>query len=328
VRQKIKQYFLKIIRNIIDKVGGVLLSKRSFESLQSQRDKAALKLIKIEDEHLVAGLEGIIVSKDRALQLFSLLISYFDKVTNPVPLTIIYTASTPEHAKAYEEVKDLINKIAPNIKLVNELDGFQNTLINIIDKLKVKNVFFLVDDILFIRKVDLKFACHLDTSRYILSLRHSPNLTRSYTANRKQIPPKLSNFNIELGLLEFRWFEKGCEWSDPWSVDGHIFSTAEVRILTKISSFSAPNSYEGALKSFNSLCKERSGLCYFESKILNLPINRVQNEFSNLSGSISPEYLLEKWNEGLMLDTSKFDKHVPQSPHEEHDIIFISRKSI
>jgi len=171
----------------------------------------------------------------------------------------------------------------------------------------------------------LDYAYNLDASHYVLSLRHSPSLTRSYTANKKQLPPKLSDFKAVSGMFEFHWFEAGNEWSDPWSVDGQILSTAEVIAITKVSSFSAPNSYEAAMKSFNKLCSNRVGLCYFESKILNLPINRVQNECENLSGTVSPEYLLDQWQKGMMLDTTKLLTHIPQSPHEEHEIIFKMR---
>jgi len=98
-----------------------------------------------------------------------------------------------------------------------------------------------------------------------------------------------------------------------------------VKAITQVSMFKAPNSYESSLKSFNSICLLRRGLCFKESKILNLPINRVQNECENLSGTVTPEYLLEQWNRGAMLDTEILLSHVPTSPHEEHLIRFKNR---
>lgn len=322
MKNKIYILFMQLLRRLIRYAGGVLLSKQTAANLLLQRDRAVIELAAIENRNLKQGLAGIVVSKDRALQLYSLLFTYHELVTNPAPLTVIYTVSTVEHANSYEEVSKLISKIYPNIKLVKEVGGFRNTLLMILDKIQVKNIFFLVDDIVFIRNFDFAFASTLNTNRFVLSLRHSPHLTRSYTANKSQKPPKLLKFKEVQGMFEFSWFEEGCEWSNPWSVDGHILSTGEVRVLTKVSSFTAPNSYEAALNSFNSLCSEKRGLCYFESKILNLPINRVQNEYVNLSGSVSPEFLLDQWNKGMMLDTSKLRSHTPQSPHEEHLIDF------
>ena len=322
MKYELRALFVQIVRQTIRTVGGVLLSKQAFHNLMTQRDCAVAELAAIENRNLETGLAGIVVSKDRALQLYSLLVSYHELVSNPAPLAVIYTASTIGHANAYEEVKTLILKFNKDIVFIKEFDGFKNTLIKTLDAVQAKNIFFLVDDIVFIRYVDLAFARIVDTSRYVLSLRHSPYLTRSYTANRRQMPPQLSEFKDVPGMLEFHWFEQGCEWSDPWSVDGQVLSTAEVRIITKISNFSAPNSYESALKSFNTLCVKRYGLCYLESKILNLPINRVQNECENLSGSVSPEYLLNQWNNGMMLDTTSLLTHIPVSPHEEHLITF------
>jgi len=327
MKYKFRVLFMQLVRHIIRSVGGVLLSKQVFDNLLTQRDSAVIELSTIESRIMEAGLAGVVVSKDRALQLYSLLISYHELVSNPAPLTVIYTASTSDHANAYEEVKILILEMNIDAKFIQEFDGFKNTLTNALDAIRVKNIFFLVDDIVFIRKVDLAFACALDTSRYVLSLRHSPYLTHSYTANRHQTPPRLSKFKDVPGMFEFRWFEQGCEWSNPLSLDGQVLSTAEVRVITKTVNFSAPNSYESALKSFNTFFVKRYGLCYFESKILNLPINRVQNECENLSGSVSPEYLLDQWNMGLMLDTTSLLTHVPVSPHEEHPITFKMRSA-
>jgi hypothetical protein len=327
MRHRLGILFMQIVRHLLGGLGGVLLSKKAAENLIAQRDSAVIELAAIENSNLTPGLVGIVVSKDRALQLYSLLATYRELVINPVSLTVIYTASTIEHENAYKEVEALTLKLHQDIEFIKESNGFRNTLLKILDKVQVKNIFFLVDDIVFIRNIDLAYASKLDTSRYVLSLRHSPHLNRSYTANRSQMPPQLLKFKDVQGLFEFRWFEEGCEWSDPWSVDGQILSTAEVRVISKVSNFSAPNSYEATLKSFNALCIERHGLCYFESKILNLPINRVQIECENLSGSVSPEYLLNQWHKGMMLDTSNLLTHIPLSPHEEHLIIFKIRPS-
>lgn len=325
MRRRLHISFMQVVRRLIGAVGGVLLSNQDAANLTAQRDRAVMELAVIENRNLEQGLVGIIVSRDRALQLYSLLFTYCELVVNKVPLIVIYAFTTIEHASAYEEVNELFSKLYPDIRFVKEVDCFRDTLINILNTVVAKNVFFLVDDIVFIRNVDLAIASTLDTSRHVLSFRHSPYLTRSYTANRNQMPPTLSRFGEVCDLFEFRWFEMGNEWSDPWSLDGQILSTAEVRVITRVSSFSGPNSYESALKSFNSLCRERLGLCYFESKILNLPINRVQSEYANMSGSVSPEYLLEQWNKGMMLDTTRLRTHIPRSPHEDHVMCFTIR---
>ena len=172
---------------------------------------------------------------------------------------------------------------------------------------------------------DFNEIVKIDPNEYVLSLRLSPNLTKSYTEKVAQSPPKLSASNISNKMLVFNWFENGCEWSDPWSMDGHLFPTSEIRVIANHSDFSGPNTLEIALKAFNGAIGGRKGLCFKESKILNLPINRVQTEVLNSSGNVSVDFLLKKWNEGYCLDISKFDSYIPKSPHEEHLVTFRKR---
>ncbi len=325
MRAKFRLVLLRLLRRALQLVGGVAMSQRAADELTLQRDRAVAKLAEIESVDLALGLSGIVVSKDRALQLYSLLCTYRELAEHPVTLTVIYSTSSEAHSKAYKEVEGLFSDGALKVEFVKEAESFRATINQVLSRINTKNIFFLVDDIVFIRHVDLAFAAQLDTSRHILSLRHSPALTRSYTSNANQSPPKFSEFSGYPELRQFRWFEAGHEWSDPWSLDGQILSTAEVRAMTKVCNFVAPNTYEAALKTFSSMCTERFGLCYSESKILNLPINRVQNEVANLSGEVSPEYLLSQWNKGMMLDTDMLRSHIPRSTHEEHAVVLKMR---
>jgi len=317
--------FVRALRWFVNAMGGIVLSEKAYSDLVNQRNCAVLKLAKIFGAELKLGLTGIVVSKDRALQLYALLRSYEEFAENYAPLYIIYTASNDTHKKSYQDIKTLAAKINIPIYFIEEKNGFRATLLNVVMEINDRNIFFLVDDNIFIRKFDLSFAANLNTEEYILSFRHSPHIRRSYTANQNQDPPKLAPYLDEGGLFEFSWFEKGNEWSDPWSLDGQVLPTSEVKAIAIASSYIAPNTFESSLKSFNDFCRDRKGLCYFESKLINLPINRVQNECNNRSGNISVEYLLNQWNFGMMMDTSMLSKHTPISTHEEHPIAFKKR---
>jgi hypothetical protein len=314
-----------IARRIAGVAGGVLLSKTIYQQILQQRKYATESLVEMEQAKLRPGLACMVFSKDRPLQLFTLLHTYFDKVQNPAAITVIYDASNQEYANAYLEVAQNFSSQLVSVTFVKEAGSFRECLTRELDKTEVSSLFFLVDDIVFIRPLDLSLVQRIDPQNAVLSLRHSPHLRRSYTGNASVAPPEFSDFPLAQELLSFKWFERGYEWSDPWSVDGQVLATAEVRVLTRISEFKAPNSYEVALKAFNDIAERRVGLCFKESKILNLPINRVQNEIPNLSGAISCAYLLEQWNRGMMIDTQMFDRHTPISPHEEHVIQFKQR---
>ncbi len=316
---------VNLLRRFARIFGAVLLSKQVHEQILSQRARAVEELVQQESLGLRQGVVGVVLSKDRALQLYTLLHSYFKHVENPVSLFVIYQASNAAHAAAYQDVEAAYSEHSTSIKFIPENNSFRTSLQAILEKIDTSRIFFLVDDIVFIRPVDLNDISAIDPKSAIFSLRHSPHLRRSYTANVKQLPPKFSPSKINSALLEFKWFEQGNEWSDPWSLDGQVLSTAEIRVLTRLSDFKAPNTYEAALKSFNDIARNRAGICYAESKILNLPLNRVQNEVRNLSGHVSPEFLLAQWNNGMMLDTSALDAYIPLAPHEEHALSFKRR---
>lgn len=319
-------YFVFIVRKFFSMLGYIIISEKVHQNILSQRANAVNTLIEKEKTCLESGLVCVIFSKDRALQLYTLLDTYYQHVKNPAPVIVIYSTSSNEHAQAYSELQSTYALINADIQFIPEVKSFRHALIEVLANIRVSSIFFLVDDIIFIRPLDLGVVTKIDPQQAVLSLRHSPHLKRSYTAGSKQLPPIFSSSVISSDLLEFEWFEKGHEWSDPWSVDGQVLSTAEVRVLTRISKFKAPNSYEAVLKSFNDIVQGRKGICFKESKILNLPINRVQNENNNLSGEVSPDFLLMQWNKGLMIDTSIFDEHIPLAPHEEHKIVFRKKK--
>jgi len=285
------------------------------------------ELVETHHAKLRKGLTAVVFSKDRPMQLFALLTSYIRHVSNPVPLVVVYSASSVSYADAYLEVCATLGEFV-EISLIDDTQGFRNSLLDVLAHTRTRNVLFFVDDIVFIRPVDLQLAQEIDPSRYILSLRHGPHLSRSYTANTTQQPPNFGPSPYGADTLTFRWFAAGNEWSNPWSVDGQVLSTAEVAVMTRVSDFIAPNSYEGALTSFNDLIGGRMGLCYKQSKILNLAINRVQKEVKNRCGGISCEFLQEQWQKGWAIDTTVLDMHIPTSPHEDHAVSFVPRADL
>jgi hypothetical protein len=321
---KTRSFIFSKIKTFLNFFNLHLLTINKYQSILSQRSNAIYELIENEAENLKPGVAGVIFSCNRAFQLDALLTSYLEKVSNPAPLVVIYKATNSDHAQAYEDLNLQFRDAKVRIDFICQAD-FQNSLVQVLNSISVESIFFLVDDIIFINEVDLGIAQRLNSRVEILSLRLSPKLTKSYTANQNQLPPKFLPSDIDPDLLRFEWFEKGCEWSDPWSVDGNIYSTAEIRVLTRASRFAAPNSYEDCLKLFEDLAKNRVGYCFKDSKILNLAINRVQDERANASGNITADYLLKQWNEGFQMDRSKFDFYQPKSPHEEHGIEFRRR---
>ena len=307
--------------------GGALISKIELSRYKLHLVNAIDELVEKEKtNYSKVGLSCIIFSKDRAIQLYSLIETYQKFVKNPVEMYIIYNTSSNDHELSYLELSNMINDFSFKINFIKEKNSFRETLLDVFSKIKTKNFFFLTDDDIFIRNIDFNILSDINPQNTILSLRHNPKISFSYTADANFKPPNFNKYKSKLNLNEFNWFDSGYEWADPCSVNGHIYLTAEFSVISRISSYKLPNSYESALKSFDFLMINRKGLCYDESIIMNLPMNIVQTEYKNLHGSVSTDQLLERWKKGYKLDVNFLENVKINSTHVNKVIDFIERK--
>ena len=318
--------FKKHLQKLIKFFGGELISKDELKQYKSHLCNSINYLTDIEKKnHEEKGLSCVVFSKDRAMQLYSLIDTYKNLVRNPVDLKVIYNSSSSDHELAYLELSKITNNLPFKVHFIKEKKSFRETLINVLSNIKTKNLFFLTDDDIFINNLDFNILSSIDPKNEILSLRHNPKISYSYTANRHFKPPRFKVHQSIDTLNEFNWFDSGYEWSDPWSVNGQIYLTAEILVISKIATFQFPNSYENALKFFNFLMIDKKGLCYDESVVMNIPMNIVQSEYKNLHGNISTENLLEKWRQGYKLDVDILKNSKLNSTHVDTKVQFKKR---
>jgi hypothetical protein len=269
------------------------------------------------------GITFIIFSKDRALQLDGLLQSMLHHVTGTYSIHVLYCASSEAHRVAYQEVAERVPS-AHNIQWTQETE-FHSDLVATLKAIETESVCFLVDDIVFIRPVNLDEIPHEVIRTSIVSLRLGRNITFCYTKQKAMQQPKLTNPRTLNGLLQFAWDEDNYDWAYPLSVDGHIFPTAEINIAAQQLSYKAPNTFERALQLLTPLYSKRPGCCFESSRLVNIPLNRVQNEVENISGNVSPNQLLQKWQEGKTLDIEALTAAKTNSVHQEISISFCER---
>lgn len=321
-----KFFLKKNLNKLFRFFGGELISKNEIIQYRSHLLNCINYMTNLEKKkYLEQGLSCVVFSKDRAMQLYSLIESYNKFVKNPVDLQVIYNSSSTDHELAYKELSNLIKNFPFKVNLIKEKQSFRETLLNVLTNIKTKNLFFLTDDDLFINNLDINLLLSINPKNEILSLRHNPKISYSFTANAHFKPPRFRIFQSIDNLNEFDWFDSGYEWSDPWSVNGQIYLTAEIVAISKISLFQFPNSYENALKFFNFLMIDRKGLCYDESIIMNIPMNIVQSEYKNLHGDITIESLLESWKRGYKLDIDVFKNSKLNSTHKNTKVQFKKR---
>lgn len=322
-----KKLFIKLTRPLLQRLGLHLSRKKEHDQLLGRQ---ALLSALINQTHLPnhkTALEGtslVIFSKDRPLQLDGLLRSIQHHVSGVAAIHVLYRASDEAYERAYTECAEAL-QTDTQINWTAEHD-FKVDLVQTLDRVTTESLCFLVDDIVFIRPVDLA-AIDKDAIRHgIVSLRLGQNINFCYT---KQKPMQLPSLQTKTNspLLKFSWKESTYDWAYPLSVDGHIFPTLEIQVAAKHLDYRAPNTFERALQILTPLYQARLGYCFDEPRILNIPLNRVQDEVQNISGEITPESLLKSWQNGQTLDYKQLSDVATNSVHTEIKIRLENRPS-
>jgi hypothetical protein len=324
----VKKRLIQITQPLLKRLGLRLLRDKDHQCLQ-QNQTLLTELVHQarqtnENAASAEGISFIIFSKDRALQLDGLLRSMLHHVTGAYSIHVLYCASNAAHAHAYGELIDGIQNTG-RIQWTKEAD-FKEDLVRTLQGVQTASVCFLVDDIVFIRPVDLDTLDRNAMTGGIVSLRLGSQITFCYTKQKAIKLPTLNPSKKQDDLMKFSWKEGSYDWAYPLSVDGHIFPTSEISVAAKLLDYRAPNTFERALQILKPLYQKRPGYCFESPRMFNIPLNRVQNENNNISGEISPEYLLAKWQEGLTLNFKTLSDTATTSVHEERSISFCERK--
>jgi len=307
-----KNYSLKKIKNKIAFKFGTIVSLVKFLLLSFFQ----------EDKVLPNKTFGIVFSKDRPLQLKSLIDSFILNKKGQCKLIIIFSTSSTEYLKGYKELIEIYSN-RPSLRFIKQSRDLKSLLVKTLEHINGFRIFFLVDDIIFIRNVDFDKLKAIDLKKNIISLRMGKNLNFSLMSNSIQPLPE---FFKEGKFLTWNWKESFYDWRYIISLDGHFFHKNEILKFIKSVNFKAPNSLEHKLQIFKFLFRKRLGVCHEYSTIVNFPFNRVQNEFDNSFGNYHQDFLLSQWNKKKYIDISVFQDLPNNSVHQEVEIKFIDEK--
>ena len=273
-------------------------------------------------------VECIMFSKDRALQLHALLSSYFEKISLPPPVHILYQTSTDAHQKAYDDVKALFASTHAGFIKQSSDFSFREDIIKLLRSIQAEKIFFLVDDVVFIEDVDMDDFAKFSTDEFVPTLRLGANLSECFTQQKQQpLPSFLPHLTADRDKVVWKWDQGAYDWGYPLSLDGHLFSTREISVMTDFIDFKAPNSYESNLQRFNWLFLPRLGIGYQKSKVVNVACNKVQTENDNICGDVHQDYLLEQWHRGFQMDYLKLYGFMNKSAHQNITFNLIKRSS-
>lgn len=267
------------------------------------------------------SLHVLVFSKDRPLQLASLLESLRDHLTDtPLEVSALHRASGPAFAEGYA----LLRRVAPlpGVRWIEEVD-FQRDLRTLLAALPAAApVMPLVDDDLLFRPVALAPLLAAFGRRHLfISLR----------ADRRYPGHRVPRFRRTAPYLEWGWHDFGrpSVWQYPFSLDGNVFHAGDLSRLAGGVAFRAPNSLEGALHQVRHgprlLLTRPLALAPVEAVLFNNPLNKVQSEGEtwNLGGSV--EGLNEAWLGGRCIDNGPLYRCRPADTHHAEPIALVPR---
>ena len=278
----------------------------------------------------------VIYSYNRPIQLYALLESIDKFVTGTGEISIIYRADNRAFALGYEEVKEDFSHMTFFKQGPNPYADFKSFVMKSAFETPNNYVCFAVDDIIMKDYVNLTDCIYWleQTGTYGFYLRLGKNITENYTGKKKTpVPP-----NTKIAKNIYMWkFSDGNRpsWDFPNTCDMTIYKKSDIKKdLESINNFQT-TAYETEWAKIADHSKY--GLCYKQSKIVNISINLVQEvkpmwrQFTQTwKGKMlcySPKELLKKFNSGFKIDIRPFYKAYNRAPHIERELSFVKRKS-
>ena len=272
-------------------------------------------------------LNAIIFSKDRPMQLHLLLESILKNFNvEDYQLNILYKSSNDEYNRGYNIVRDLF----PQFTYKKE-ESFKQDVLSLFNDSEY-TVFFTDDDIIYnsfkLTKDELNNIFEL-TKATCFSLRLGLNTINCYTMQRlnKLENYKTNSFYHDINLIKsiIYWKVKDGtnDYAYPMSVDGHIFKTNYIKNILEFIDYKNPNILEAMISNLSN--DNMIMVSYEHNKLVNSPINRVQETFQNLSGlkySYTSEDLNEMYLDGVVIDLSKMNFDEINGCHQEIRPIF------
>lgn len=266
----------------------------------------------------------IIFSYNRPLQLETLLRSAKTYLSQTQSISIIYRTKGESFNNAYEELK----ASWPEVKFYqqqNPPSDFKPLLLDLIKSTSSAYICFGVDDIILTDYIDLQ-ACSKaleDNNAFGFYLRLGKNITYSYNYNISLIIPEMKFVTQDIYLFTFTGKSY---WAYPNTVDMTIYKKDMILPALEEMNYSSPNTLEALWNRRANL--EHTGLCYHHSKVVNAPLNIVQENWdSKHDDTYSTDELLNFWQQGLRIDTSSLHQINNNAAHISYNPIFYTEGS-
>lgn len=270
----------------------------------------------------------VIFSYDRPLQLYALLesLELYTKDINSVSL--IYRTSQQRYEDGFQQVAQRF----PDLRLYHQQStaDFKSLTLKAIEDGDSDYIVFAVDDNIVKDEVELDECIRWleETKAYGFYLKLGSHLDYCYTENTPQPVPPMVRVHNDIYAWEFEKGEK--DWRYPNTVDMTLYRKKDIMDRFTELEYSNPNLLEGRWATWwvQHGAPSHFGLFYENSKILNIPLNKVQtvNIFNRDMDLYTPQELLEKFESGLKIDIQPLYQMKNKAVHTEYEPTFIMRK--
>ena len=208
-------------------------------------------------------------------------------------------------------------------------EDFKPLTLKAFEECKTDYILFGVDDMVVKDYVDISdaIAAMQEHKAYGCYLRLSPLINYLYTWKRSQSVPKLKKVK-EGHIWQFCQASPIADWGYPYTVDMTIYRKKEVEQDFKSMDYYNPNTLEGNWSKRANKIKKRYGFCYEASKIVNLPLNLVQESWNNphmTNQELTPKQLIKQFLDGNKMDIGPLFQIKNRSVHIEYNPTFITR---
>jgi hypothetical protein len=287
------------------------------------------------------------------MQLDATLKSFFRHCCDPdfVRIAILYKATNNQNIKQYETLNNEFQN--QGVNFIKETDfgkdflgilfefagiskGFNRLFFslknllhkNLANQAGMGNIFFAVDDTIFVRAFTLQEIVNLlekNSDALGFSLRLGLNTRFCYTLNCHQNAPATNYLNND--ILKYQWDGAEADFGYPLEVSSSIYRIADLLPLLSKIPIKNPSSLEGQMnlhvKEFSK--SKKYLLCFKRSVAFSNPVNRVQNLNTNRAGvefSHTIQDLATLFDDGYRIGINVFDNFIPQACHQEVDLTF------
>lgn len=265
----------------------------------------------------------IIFTKDRPLQLQSLLESINYYVTGLKDIVVLCHTQNDRFHTAYKKLEGKFS----NIKFVyqsrtNPRQDFWPLIKNIFNNMSSPYFMFSVDDSIVVDYMNISSCIEMmkRTNAYAFYPYMGKNITRCYMTNTQKLPPPLQD--IGDGFCTWNLKAGQGPWGYAHSVMMVIYPREHMDYLFHAMEAPSPNRLEELWGGYAKKTSKMTGLCYEISRLINVPINLVQNDcpWNNCSRKYTIEQLLDLFEQGWRIDIKSLYQLKHNAPHIDINI--------